>query len=83
MEKSVVLMVPATILAFLQTSGSVFSGSGGIYDQSFIVDLQLIEVHLGQMEMIGAVIPSQRHFMGICFTKLFQGDMVLFQQLSC
>ena len=54
----------------------------GVYDQGLIVDLQLIEVYLGQMEMIGAVIPSQRHFMVICFTKLFQRDMVLFQQLS-
>ena len=51
-------------------------------DEGFIIDLQLVEVHLGQLQISCPVIPVQRDRRIVRLGKFLQGDMVRLLQLG-
>ena len=53
-----------------------------LHNEGLILDFQLVEVHLGQFQILCAVVPLERDLMVVGLCQLFQGDVVLFLQLA-
>ena len=53
-----------------------------LYDEGFIIDLQLVEVHPGQFQVSRPVIPIQGERRIVRLGKFLQGDMVRLLQLG-